>query len=137
MAYVIKSVEEFLVHLGIGDQFWHMTSLYNKPSAVEGPCVITRFEEGNNVFGPCVFYADTDGSETFSFISDLTNEWHGAFLTKEAALEHFGERSWAYAIDPQLRRKVAEDEDAGAIFLIEMEAWQQEILKRHQKEEDF
>ena len=110
MAYVIQSVEEFLTHLKVGDQFWFMNSFHCKPFGITGPYTIKRIEDGPFLGekDAKIFYDHPSfinpGTmvEASYFVSDLTNQCHGVFLTEESALEYFGQRALAYATDPIL-----------------------------------
>ncbi|TSC80060.1 MAG: hypothetical protein G01um101429_264 [Parcubacteria group bacterium Gr01-1014_29] len=124
MAYVIDSVEEFLTHLKVGDTFWWMMSLDCKPIGVDEPHTIKRMED-SPFFGikdVKIFYDSPSflnpGTmvEDHFYVSDITNQWHGVFLTEESALEYFGERAWAYAIDPMLRAEVEEAKKDDDVF---------------------
>jgi len=112
MGKVILSVEEFIQVLKPGDKFWHMTSMYGAPTGIEGPITIERFErdekgEPKVIYKHKAYFSD-EIVEAYHFVSDLTNRWHGVFLTKKDAQAYFEERRRAYATDPELIAEVRE-----------------------------
>src|SRR3989338_4466813 len=101
MAYVIQSVEEFLAHLKVGDQFWFMNSFHCKPFGITGPYTIKRIEDGP-FFGEKdakIFYDHPSfinpGTmvEASYFVSHKKNHFRGFFLQQKTPLKYLGEKS--------------------------------------------
>jgi len=110
MVKVILSAEEFLQILKPGDKFWHMTSAFDAPTTIEGPCTIQRIVVEKN--GSRVYYSYKSSKglkESRKFASDFTNQWHGVFLNQQDAEAYFKERKHAYATDPKLIKQVAKN----------------------------
>ncbi|TSC60232.1 MAG: hypothetical protein LiPW15_110 [Parcubacteria group bacterium LiPW_15] len=121
MTRVILSTTEFLNTLKPGGGFWCVTSLYGKPTGVEGPFVISRIDTEHILCGepsPKVFLnADSPAFQRGSyaghpfetqrlvekgfFINDLTHPDHGVLLTEseEEALAYLEERKLAFQND--------------------------------------
>lgn|SRR3989344_7268443 len=121
MANVILSIDEFMEKLSPGDTFWHMTSYHCAPDRI----VEARIEKfGTDECGTwiqCVEDSSLKPGEKTSekrHVVDLTNEFHGVFLTEKDAQEYFEERKVAYATDPDLISKVAKKKaDSHSFFL--------------------
>jgi hypothetical protein len=115
MGKVILSVEEFMQTFKPGDKFWHMTSWFGEPTSIKGPIIIERFEEYEEGHPKVIYKRKSCFSdeivETYDFVADLTNRWHGVFLTKEDAQAYFEERKHAYATDPKLIAEVQREKE--------------------------
>jgi len=102
---VILSVEEFLATLKVGDQFWHMTSSGVTPRGIDGPLTIEGFEADK--IGVRVYV--NGGRRDYHYASDLTNLYHGVFLSEEDGETYFAERKLAYKTNPALIAEVTEE----------------------------
>ena len=104
MADAIHGVTQFCKQLKVGDVFWHITSRYGEPYAVEGPCEIQDiFLErtmGRTVVMVQYVRPWVEISECIveDAVSDLVNERHGVFLNHDDAIAELGLR----------RRKIVE-----------------------------
>ncbi len=95
MAHVIRSVEGFRKELKVGDVFWHMTSSFGAPYEIVGSCRITAFWMDKRFGFSMVHYTRLDaGAEVIEEMSieDLTNKYHGVFLSAADAYEYFEAR---------------------------------------------
>jgi hypothetical protein len=99
---VICSVEEFLSTLNVGDQFWFLAyQMGIGPTGVVGPCTINGFEEVQGLGTKVLFHQEENRPREYN-VQDLTNPYHGVFLTKEDATEYFNKRKKAYQTNPVL-----------------------------------
>lgn len=92
MARVVRSVESFCKELNVGDVFWYVTSWFGRPYEIVGPCTITGFLMDKRFGFPVVEYTRLDaGGEIIEerSIGDLTNQYHGVFLSAADAYEYF------------------------------------------------
>lgn len=96
MMNVITSKEQFLSELKVGGKFWHLLSWCGKPTAIEGPVELVE------VRGSTAVWREPGGRLGEDFIENLTNEWHGVFLSEEDAKSFLEARKLAYERDPKL-----------------------------------
>jgi len=119
---VIYSVEEFKASLMVGDKFWTISTFFGKPTEIEGPMTIVRYDETERDVGnekriyemvSCALKLLFDRDFTYDwYVADLVNSMHGVTLSKEDAKLYFKERLRAFNADPEAqRRHVIEVED--------------------------
>ncbi len=102
---VILNEGEFLAKLKPGDVFWYLVSYCCKPTHIAGPFVvksIKSFSHNSSDGKKVVVFTTPDGKTDEDQIDNLTNEWHGVFLTKEEGEAYLKERQHAYETDPVL-----------------------------------
>lgn len=120
MIKAILSEEEFLKVLSVGDKFWFINSIMGSgPICIEGPCIIDeikREKSGDKILirvffkqKICIGTLQEEVVETDRAVSDLTNRWHGVFLSKEDARKYFLVRKHAYKTDPKLIRELRKE----------------------------
>ena len=142
MADAIHGVTQFCEQMKVGDVFWHITSRYGEPYAVEGPCEIRDiFRErtrGRTVvmvqyvrpwveIGECIVE---------DAVSDLVNERHGVFLNKADAAAEFDRRRVTYANNMELISELEKDMRrrlTGDVFLQPRLPWKTETSKERKR----
>ena len=106
VAHVIRSAEEFLAALKVGDKFWYMSSHQFRPHAVKGPFrVIGLVRVGKQQFlnVKCgIRSGRVEKVECYS-VNDLTNEYHGVFTDEAEARAYFMKKQTAF--DAEQRAK--------------------------------
>lgn len=110
----IFSVKAFLDALGIGDRFWTLVHYAGQgPICVEGPLVVTGFVGEENEESKVVVCSQTSTGTTIEerHISDLTNQWHGVFLSQKLAINYLNGRIMEYMIDPTLIAELERDRE--------------------------
>jgi hypothetical protein len=114
---VIHSVEEFLETFKVGDQFWFMTFFSGVgPIRIEGPLTIVSFDEadaGHRVY--CDGGSDSLPGQRH-YVSDITNTYHGVFISETDARSHLEERKQAYQTDPKLIAELIADRQQDALY---------------------
>lgn len=132
MANAILSVDEFLQKLNVGDKFWYMGSYLEKPSGTYGPYTVLSIFLDEQGKWRVRYRNEETGRENSAtspdYADDLTNRWHGVFLSEKDANAYFEERVRAYETDPKL---IAEHElavaDAKMWQEYEESFWESEI----------
>jgi hypothetical protein len=122
----IETVTDFLAHVSDGDVLYTLHSWHGKPTCVERIEVLATVqaviaEYGNEPVAKC-YYVSARGDHTSMHVSDMLNEWHGAWTELGEAMEYFREREAAYNSDPEL---IAEYEESVA----ESKAWLKQFRK--------
>jgi len=106
----IFSTEKFLRKLKVGGRFWHIECTFGVPSRIIGPCKILKIYEAK--VGTKVSYSDINEKTYESYVDDLTNSFHGVFMTKKTALKHYLKKKKAYRTDSILIKEVEDAKKA-------------------------
>lgn len=123
---IISSVDAFIKHLSVGDEFWIMDSYLDKPLGIQGPLTLLLLEQDETDawrFRCRNEETEHTTSERHSdYVSDAVNRYHGVFLSEEDAQSYYEERAEAYETDPVL---IAEAEVTAELARLEDDKWDQ------------
>jgi hypothetical protein len=126
MAKVILNTAEFLKVLSVGDVFWYMICDYCfVPNGIVGPCIVEKTKKDKKGMTMISFRVGKNGKKVERCLENITDCWHGVFLSRKDALKHLKVGKYAFANDPELikMRKKLE-----AALTLTLEEFQSEML---------
>lgn len=103
--------DEFLQLFRVGDEFYTVCSYFCRPIGIEGPLKIASFathEMDGETYDKVIVISN--GIYIERFVTDLTNEWNGVFLTESGARECLEARKEEFSKDLEWQRKAREFE---------------------------
>lgn len=99
-----------LAALKPGTKFWTMFNYVGRGVVeIVGPLTVEHIEL---LSGPRILTINSTGFPAEYYLQDLTNRYHGIFLSESEAMRHFTALSEAYRTDPELIAELEQERNA-------------------------